>query len=173
MMSHDSVAKALPVPWFFCLKRWDTHCGETDEINRLRKTKAFQSLLTRERSTWTRDTPQTRFTLCGFAGCRLVSLNGRNVAMKLFWLYTWAEDEIMWTNTHCMDFVESCYTHGLDVPALKIRVKWGLSVTWKYLQKLGKTWNMVRNLPAQLTLEKKFRFFLPVHIASYCGIPTL
>lgn len=58
-----------------------------------------------------------------------------------------------------MDFVESCYNHGLDVPALKIRVKWGLSVPWKYLQKLGKNMKHGEKLTCWVDPRKEVYFF--------------
>lgn len=92
--NRDMVAWCLMILWpkpfrfhdFFYLQRWDTHCGEIDELkHRLRKTKAIQSLL-QGGMTWTRDTARYVLRSVALQTAGLVSPNGRNVAMKWLWL---------------------------------------------------------------------------------------
>ena len=172
MMSHDSVAKALPVPWFFCLKRWDTHCGEideiniatqrgkTNEINRLPKTKAIQSLF----EEWHEPEILRRYVLRSVALHRLPARQSKwTKRSNEMALTTWAEDEI----------------NGRTRIAWIQSWSWCACQPWRSVSNEGSvshenmcrnwegTWNMVRNLDAELTLEKKFRFFLPVHIAGF------
>lgn len=102
---------------------------------------------------------QIRFTLRGFADCRLVSPNGRNVAMKWLWL-----------PGPRMKSVDEHALHGFRGILLQ-SWSWCACQPWRSVSNEGsvshenicrnweRTWNMVRNLPAELTLEKKFRIF--------------
>ena len=174
--NRDMVAWCLMILWpkpfvfhvFFCLKRWDTHCGEIDELqHRLRKTKAIQSLL-QGGMTWIGEIlPDTFYALwlCR-QPARQSKWTKRGNEMALT---TWAEDEIngrtriAWLSWNLATIMVLMCQPWRSVSNEGSVSHENICRNWEI------TWNMVRNLPAELTLEKKFKFFA----CSYCGIPTL
>lgn len=130
-----------------------------------RKLKPFSPSLRNDMNQ--RYSADTFYALWLCTGCRLVSPNGRNVAMKWLWL---PGPRMKSMDEHAL--------HGFRGILLQ-SWSWCACQPWRSVSNEGSvshenmcrnwegTWNMVRNLDAELTLEKKFRFFLPVHIAGF------